>query len=444
MKLRTFKGGVHPYDGKDLTANCAIRVLEPTNPEFVFPLAQNIGTPSKPIVAVGDRVLVGQRIAEADGFVSVDICSSVSGTVKALEPRMCVSGELVESIVVTNDGLYETVEGFGVERDPYKMTKDEIITKVKEAGIVGLGGAGFPTHVKLATDKEIKYVIINGAECEPYITSDYRLMIESPEKIIDGINIVLSLYEGAKAVIGIENNKPEAIKALKELTKGTSISVMPLKTKYPQGAERMLVYAVTGKKLNRKTLPTDAGCVVINTTTAAAISDAIRYNIPLIQKNVTVTGDAVNNPCNLRVRIGSNQFELVEAAGGYTCDPEKLISGGPMMGTAMYTADVPVVKTTSCLLAMSEDAVAANEPTNCINCGACVRICPENLMPFRLMIAADMHRLDDFEKFYGMECIECGSCTFVCPAKRRLTQSFKYCKLAINNKAKKEAAKQNG
>jgi len=441
MKLKTFKGGVHPYDGKALTADCAIRELEPKNPEFIFPLSQHIGSSSRPTVEVGERVLVGQRIGESRAPISADLCSSVSGVVKAIEPRMTGSGELMESIVITNDGQYEAVEGFGEERDPAKMTREEIINAVKEAGIVGLGGAGFPTHVKLATDKKIDHVIINGAECEPYITADYRLMLEETEKLIEGINIVLSLFEDAKAVIGIESNKPEAIKVLTERTKGTKISVMPLKTKYPQGAERMLVCAATGRKLNRSQLPADVGCVTANVATAIAIADAVKYSTPLVKKTVTVTGDAITAPGNFRVRIGSNQLELVEAAGGFNCEPEKLIAGGPMMGMAMYTADVPVVKTTSCLLAMSEDAVAANEPSNCINCGMCTRVCPEKLLPLRLMVAADMHRLDDFERFNGMECIECGSCTYVCPAKRRMTQSFKYCKLAINQRAKREAAK---
>ena len=444
MKLKTFKGGVHPYDGKDLTANCAIRELEPKTTEFIFPLSQHIGSSSRPLVEAGEKVLVGQRIGESRAPVSADLCSSVSGTVKVIEPRLTGSGELMESIVITSDGLFETVEGFGTERDPSKMTKEEIITAIKEAGIVGLGGAGFPTHVKLTTDKKIDHIIINGAECEPFITADYRLMLEESDKFLEGINVVLSLFEGAKAVIGIEANKPDAIKHLTELTKGTKISVMPLKTKYPQGAERMMIAAATGRRLNRSQLPADVGCLMINVATTIAIADAVKYSTPLIKKVVTVTGDAITAPGNFRVRIGSNQLELVEAAGGFNCDPKKLIAGGPMMGMAMYTADVPVVKTTSCLLAMSEDAVESYEPTNCINCGMCTRVCPEKLLPLRLMVAADMHRLDDFEKFNGMECIECGSCTYVCPAKRKMTQSFKYCKLAINKRAQKEATKKNG
>lgn len=443
MKLKTFKGGVHPYDGKALTENCAVRRLESKSKEFIFPLAQHIGSSSRPIVAEGDRVLVGQRIGESRAPISADLCSSVSGVVKVIEPRMTVSGELLESIVIVNDGLYETVETFGVERDVDKLTKDEIRNIIKEAGIVGLGGAGFPTHVKLAPkdDSKIDCIVVNAAECEPYITADYRTMLEEPEKVLDGINIILSLFENAKAVIAIENNKPEAINLLKRLTEGTKTSVMTLKTKYPQGAERMLVDAATGRKLTHRMLPADMGCLVVNVATAAAISDAVRFGIPLIEKTVTVTGDAIKTPSNFRVRIGSSQVEMIEAANGFNCEPEKLISGGPMMGTAMYTAEVPVMKTTSCILAMSEDAVAANEPSNCINCGMCTRVCPEKLLPLRLMVAADMHRLDDFEKFNGMECIECGSCTYVCPAKRRMTQSFKYCKLAIRNRRAKEAAK---
>lgn len=443
MRLKTFKGGVHPYDGKAMTENCAVRRLESKSKEFIFPLAQHIGSSSRPLVSEGDRVLVGQRIGESRAPISADLCSSVSGTVKVIEPRMTGSGELMESIVILNDGLYETVEGFGVARDVDKLTKDEIRTIIKEAGIVGLGGAGFPTHVKLTPgdDSKIDCIVVNAAECEPYITADYRTMLEEPEKILDGINIILSLFENAKAVIAIENNKPEAIDLLRRMTDGEKISVMALKTKYPQGAERMLVDAATGRKLTHHMLPAEMGCLVVNVATAAAISDAVRYNIPLIEKTVTVTGDAVKTPSNFRVRIGSNQLEMIEAAEGFVCDVEKLISGGPMMGMAMYTADVPVMKTTSCILAMSYDAVADIEPSNCINCGACVRACPEKLLPLRLMVAADMHRLDHFEQFHGMECIECGSCTYVCPAKRRMTQSFKYCKLAIRNRRKMEAAK---
>ena len=443
MRLKTFKGGVHPYDGKALTENCAIRRLESKSKEFIFPLAQHIGSSSRPLVSEGDRVLVGQRIGESRAPISADLCSSVSGTVKVIEPRMTGSGELLESIVVINDGLYETVEGFGVERDVDKLSKDEIRNIIKEAGIVGLGGAGFPTHVKLTPkdDSKIDCIVVNAAECEPYITTDYRTMLEEPEKILDGINIILSLFENAKALIAIEDNKPKAIELLKSMTDGDRIGVMPLKTKYPQGAERMLVDAAIGRKLTHKMLPADMGCLVINVATAAAISDAVRHSIPLIERTVTVTGDAIKTPSNFRVRIGSNQQELIEAADGFSCEVEKLISGGPMMGMAMYTADVPVMKTTSCILAMSYDAVADIEPSNCINCGACIRACPEKLMPVRLMTSADMHRLDEFERFNGMECIECGSCTYVCPAKRRMTQSFKYCKLAIRNRQKKEAAK---
>lgn len=441
IMLKTFRGGVHPHDGKKLTKEAETVVLSPVG-ELVFPLVQHIGAPAKPLVQAGDRVLVGQRIAEAGGFISADICCSVSGTVKAIEPRQTASGELCESIIVTNDSLYETADGFGVIRDVEKLTPDEIRKIIKEAGIVGLGGAGFPTAVKLTPkdSSKIDYIIVNGAECEPYITADYRLMLEEPEKIIEGIKIVLSLFENAKAVIGIEDNKPLAIETMQKYADGR-ISVCKLKTKYPQGGERMLVGAVTGRRLNRSQLPADKGCEVVNVATAYAIAEAVKYGKPLVDRIVTVTGDAINKPGNFRVRIGTCQQELIDAAGGFSTNPEKLISGGPMMGAALYTADIPVTKTSSAILAMSYDAVAANEPTACINCGSCVRACPEKLLPLRLMEAADMMKLDMFEKYNGLECIECGSCTYVCPAKRRLTQSFKYCKMAINAKKKKEAAK---
>lgn len=423
MGLLTFKGGLHPYDGKDLSKDKPITEYLPQG-EMVYPLSQHIGAPAVPCVAKGDRVLVGQRIAEAGGFVSANIHSSVSGTVKAVEPRMTVSGAKVNSIIVENDGQYEQAEFTPVA----DRTPEAVIAAVREAGIVGLGGAGFPTHVKLSPKEpdKIDTIIINGAECEPYITADYRCMMEIPEQVISGLNLILSLFPKAKGVIGIEDNKPDAIAKMRELCKSESlIEVAELKTKYPQGAERSLIYAITGRAINSGMLPADAGCIVDNVATAIAIHEAVTMGKPLYERVVTVTGDAVNAPGNFKVKAGTNAAELVEAAGGFKTRPEKVISGGPMMGMALGTLDVPCGKTFSSLLCFTKDEVAVCEPGNCIRCGRCVEVCPAGLMPTKLSEVADHGDFALFDQLNGCECVECGCCSYVCPAKRRLTQSMK-------------------
>lgn len=425
MGLLTFKGGLHPYDGKELSMNQAITEYLPQG-ELVYPLSQHIGAPAKPLVKKGDRVLVGQKIAEAGGFVSANIHSSVSGTVKLVGPRLTAAGSMVNSIVVENDGTYEEV---AYETKPLsEMTKDDILNAVKEAGIVGLGGAGFPTHVKLAPKdpNAIDYIIINAAECEPYITADYRCMLEMPEKLISGLKIMVSMFPNAKGVIGIEDNKPEAIKLLTKMVAGEEkLSVAALQTKYPQGAERSLIYAVTGRSINSSMLPADAGCIVDNVATAIAIHEAVTEGKPLYQRVVTVTGDAIANPGNYLVKCGTNAAELVTAAGGFKVQPEKVISGGPMMGMAMFSLDVPCGKTFSSLLTFEKDEVAMYEPSACIRCGRCVNVCPAFLLPAKLSVLSDHGNFDEFERLDGAECVECGCCSFVCPAKRRLTQSMK-------------------
>lgn len=423
MGLLTFKGGLHPYDGKELSKDRPIAAYLPKG-ELVFPLSQHIGAPAVPCVAKGDRVLAGQRIADAGGFVSANIHSSVSGTVKAIEPRVTVSGAKVSCIVVENDGQYEQAEFVPVT----ERTPEAIIGAVKEAGIVGLGGAGFPTHVKLSPKEpdKIDTIIINGAECEPYITADYRYMMEIPEQLISGLKLILTLFPKAKGVIGIEDNKPDAIAKMQELCKGESrIEVAPLKTKYPQGAERSLIYAVTGRAINSSMLPADAGCIVDNVATAIAIHEAVTMGKPLYERVVTVTGDAVKEPGNFRVKAGTDAAELVEAAGGFKSQPEKVISGGPMMGMALGTLHVPCGKTFSSLLCFTKDEVAEYEPGNCIRCGRCVEVCPAGLMPTKLSEVADHGDFALFDQLNGCECVECGCCSYVCPAKRRLTQSMK-------------------
>jgi electron transport complex protein RnfC len=426
MGLPTFRGGVHPYEGKELSENKPVTVLQ-SKGEMVFPLSQHIGAPAKPLVAAGDRVLVGQKIGEMDGAISACVISSVSGTVKSIEPRMVANGSMITSVIIDNDEEYQTVESFGIKRDPKTLSKDEIRNIIKEAGIVGLGGAGFPTYVKLTPrdDAKIDTVIVNGAECEPYLTSDYRMMIEEPEKIIKGLQIILQLFENARGVISIESNKPEAIKKLQELVKDEPrITVYPLKTKYPQGWERTLIYSVTGRKINSDMLPAEVGCVVDNVDTVISIYNAVAENTPLIRRIITVTGDAIQNPQNYHVRIGTSYEQLVEASGGYKTEPKKVISGGPMMGQALFDTSIPITKVSSALIGMAEDETAENPTTACIRCARCVRVCPSRVVPQQMVIAAVNSDMERFLKLNGMECCECGSCSYICPAKIPLTESF--------------------
>lgn len=426
MSKFTFVGGIHPYDGKDLSKNKPIRDILPRG-EVVYPLSQHIGAPAQAIVAKGDRVLAGQKIAESSGFVSAPVYASVSGTVKAVEPRRVVTGDMVMSIVLDNDNQYESVT-FVPWMPVENMTREDIISCIREAGIVGMGGAGFPTHVKLSPKEpeKIEYVIANCAECEPYLTSDYRRMLEEPEKLVGGLKILLRLFDNAHGILAVEDNKPDCIELLRKLTKEEPrISVKTLKTKYPQGAERQLIYAATGRKINSTMLPADAGCVVNNVDTVVAVYRAIVEGRPLIERIVTVTGDAVAEPCNFRVPIGTNYSELIEAAGGFKGKPEKVICGGPMMGFAMFDLNVPTTKTSTALLAFTKDEVSAMEPGPCINCGRCVEVCPGRVVPSRLADYAERFDEEAFLANHGMECCECGCCSFICPAKRPLTQEIK-------------------
>ena len=435
----TFRGGIHTYDGKDLSKDKPVKKLLPKG-DLVFPMIQHIGAPAKPLVAVGDHVLVGQKIGEPGGFVSSCIISSVSGTVKAIEPRLTVSGAMVDSVIVENDNEYKAIEGFGAKRDYQALSKAEIREIVKEAGIVGMGGAGFPTHIKLTPkdDNAIDTVIINGAECEPYLTSDYRMLLEEPSKVIGGLKVILRLFDNASGVIAIEDNKPDCIEKLSEMVKDEpKIRVQKLKTKYPQGAERQLIYACTGRKINSSMLPADVGCVVNNTDTAIAIYMAVCETTKLIRRIITVTGDAVVNPQNYAVPTGMHYSELLAASGGFKEEPEKIISGGPMMGLSIYDTELPVTKTSSALLAFIKDPVALTETGPCIRCGRCVEVCPSNLVPQKMMIYAERFNDADFEALNGMECYECGSCTYVCPAGRKLTQAFKQTRRSILQNRKK-------
>ena len=426
MAKLTFVGGVHPYEGKELTKDKPIKEVLPKG-DLVYPVSQHIGAPAKPIVQKGDRVLVGQKIAEAGGFVSAPIYSSVSGTVKGIEKRRLATGSMCDSIIVENDGEYEEADRIPV-KPLDEMTVQEKIDVIREAGIVGMGGAGFPTAVKLSPKEpeKIEYVIANCSECEPYLTSDYRRMIEEPEELLGGLKIAVSLFPNARGIIAIEDNKPDCIAKFRELTKDDDkIMVKALQTKYPEGAERMLIYACTKREINSSMLPADAGCIVDNVDTLCAINRAVTKGIPLMERIVTITGDAIVNPCNYKVRIGTNYRELLDDAGGFVKTPEKIISGGPMMGFAIFDLDVPTTKTASALTCLTEDAVAEMEPSACINCGKCVEVCPERLIPKNLADAVEHGQNERFLKEYGMECCECGCCSYICPARRQLTQLIK-------------------
>jgi electron transport complex protein RnfC len=436
MEIKTFHGGVHPAEHKELSKESPLTQLLPKG-ELVYMTNQHIGKPASPVVKKGDRVLAGQIIAEAGGFVSANIVSSVSGTVKAVEPRKNASGGSAMAIVVENDGEYTLAEGVGVECDTNGLTGQEILSKVQKAGIVGMGGAGFPTHVKLTvkTPEKIDYVIANGAECEPYITCDDQLMRTKAAEIVEGMEYMLRLFPNAKGVVVVENNKPEAIAAMEQACQGHDrVYVQPVKTKYPQGGERSLITVITGKHLKLGMLPADAGCVVDNVATIYAIYRAVKFNEPLMERGFTVSGDAVQNPGNFIVKIGTSHQELVDACGGFKQDPKKVLSGGPMMGFAMTGLEAPICKNNNALTCLTVDEVeiAEGQMTACLRCGRCSRACPLGLSPQLMQVAAIRKDYDRYEhKLYGLDCIGCGCCTYGCPAKRPLMQLFKTTKAEI-------------
>lgn len=439
MGLLTFKGGIHPDDGKRFSKDQPIQLLLPKG-DLAYPLSQHIGAPANPVVKKGDRVLKGQLIAEAGGFVSAPVYASVSGTVKGLEQRFSPAGTKVECIVIENDGEYEETQ-YAPVKTLDEMTGEEILEKIGNAGIVGMGGAGFPTRVKLSPKEpeKIEYIIANCAECEPYITADYRRMLENTEELVNGMRIVLSLFPNAKGIFAVEDNKKDCIAKLSEAVENEPrMDVRALMTKYPQGAERQLIYAVTKRAINSSMLPADAGCIVDNVETLIGIHTAVAENKPLMERVVTVSGDDISAPGNFKVLLGTSHRELIEAAGGFIEPPQKLISGGPMMGFAMVSVDAPVTKTSSSILAFKEDIVAKEPETACINCARCVDVCPSRIIPSRLADFAQRHDEDAFVAMNGLECVECGSCSYVCPAKRPLKQAIgSMRKTALANKRKK-------
>lgn len=438
MKILSFKKGIHPKYYKDLTAHKPIELLMPKD-ELVYPMQQHIGSPCKPIVKKGDKVLVGQKIGEVTGFVCAPVYSTVAGSVKAVEERMNHQGVNVMSVVITNDYSYEEMPQLkeAALRDCHALSKEEIVEIVKDAGLVGMGGATFPTFIKLSPpeDKVIKHIIINGAECEPYLTSDHRVMLEEGHRIIEGIKILLHMFSEATASIGIENNKMDAITQMEGLCKEQdNIEVKVLDTKYPQGSEKHLIYAITGMEVPSGKLPADIGAIVLNIDSVVAIWRAVTKHRPIMRRIVTVSGKGVNKPSNFKVRLGMSYRELLEAAGWDEEKTVKIISGGPMMGTALSSIDVPVTKGTSAILCLTEEEIDRSEPSNCIRCGKCVEACPMRLVPSELHHAALSHEDEAFKAYYGMDCIECGSCSYVCPAKRPLVQTIRTAKNRIRQK----------
>ena len=439
MSILTFKGGIHPDDGKRFSKDQPIQPLLPEG-DLVYPLSQHIGAPANPLVKKGDHVLKGQMIAAAGGFVSAPVHASVSGTVKGIEQRFSPTGTKTECIVIENDGQYQEVE-----YEPVKpledMSREEVLEKIGNAGIVGMGGAGFPTRVKLSPKEpeKIDYIIANCAECEPYITADYRRMLENTEELVSGMRIVLSLFPNAEGIFAVEDNKKDCIdKLMAAVSAEPRMKVERLAAKYPQGAERQLIYAAARRAVNSSMLPADAGCIVDNVETLIGIYYAVAEGKPLTERVVTVSGDDIAAPGNFKAPLGISFQELIKAAGGFIVQPQKLISGGPMMGFAMVTADAPVTKTSSSILVFKEDTVAKSPETACINCARCVEVCPSRIIPSRLADLARRHDEDGFVAMNGLECVECGSCSYVCPAKRQLKQAIgSMRKTALANKRKK-------
>ncbi len=440
MRKRTFSGGVHPIEGKHYTEKKKIEPLP--RPKTVYiPLQQHIGAPTKALVEKGQEVKAGEKIAEAGGFVSAPIHASISGKVKGIQSIYHPVAGKGEAIVIEAGETESWQDSIKFEDKYLDLSVEEMRDRIKEAGLAGLGGATFPTHVKLSPppDKKIDVAILNGAECEPYLTADHRLMLEESENIAAGLRIMMKILGVKRGIIGIEDNKPDAIDKMLEAVKnidGIDVYVFPVK--YPQGAEKQLIKAALDREVPSGGLPMDVGVVVQNVGTAKAIYDAVSSRKPLTHRVVTVTGPGIKAPKNVLVPIGTPFSEVVEFCGGLTEKAAKIIMGGPMMGIPQPNLDVPVVKGTSGILVLEEDQahLPAEEP--CIGCGRCVEICPSHLMPTTLQLLVDHERFEDAENMHIMDCIECGSCSFICPANRRLVHSLRFGKqkvLAMRRKA---------
>lgn len=433
MGLATFSRGIHPPDKKSLSANSPITEAKPPK-VVVIPLSQHVGAPCKTLVSVGQEVKKGEMVGEPGGFVSAPVHASVSGKVVAIGEFVNAIGRMVTSVVIEND-LKEEWTPLKDDPDYLGLSPEELKEKVKAAGIVGMGGAAFPTVVKLSPPKEkpIDAVVINGAECEPYLTADYRMMLEKPKEVVEGVRILMKVLGVKKGYIGIENNKPDAVIKMKEAAASTpEIEVIALEVKYPQGAEKMLIKAVTGREVPPRGLPMDVKIVVQNVGTAIAIYDAARYGKPLIERVVTVTGEGIREPKNLLARVGAKVSDLIEECGGFKDGVAKVISGGPMMGFALSSLDVAVTKGTSGVLVLPEDQVVHTEEFGpCIRCGRCIDACAMGLMPSMLSILSEKGMFEEAKEYNLFDCFECGSCAYVCPSKRPIVQLVRLAKSMV-------------
>lgn len=435
----TFKGGYHPPDGKSYSEKMPIEKM--ASPKIAAIHLHQGGRPSKAIVAVGDEVKVGQPLSEADGFMSVPVHASISGKVKAIAKITDAAGNKTDAVIIESDGKDEMFTGVGVKVDYSQLTADEIRNKITAAGVVGMGGARFPTHVKLSppAEKKINHIILNGVECEPYLTADDRLMQESPDSIIEGLKLMMKVVNAPDGIIGIEKNKPESIRIMKEKTASMqNIKVIDLEVKYPQGGEKQLISAAIGKEVPSGGLPMDVGVVVSNVGTANAVYEAVALNKPFYERVVSVTGESITNPKNLLVRIGTPTSELIEFCGGVKEDVYKVINGGPMMGAAMYSMEAPVHKGTSGILCLSKENAAVYEEQPCISCGKCVSVCPLRLIPTEIQMNVQYKKYEDAEKLGLLDCMLCGTCAYVCPAKRNLVHYFTIGKAKIAEMKRKK------
>ncbi len=444
MKAHPFAGGVHPlkssHHGKTLSNESAISVM-PAPDIVAIPMVRVTGAPCTPLVKKGDSVKLGQCIGRSESYVSAPIHASVSGTVIAVENRPHPTGKsLVLSVVIRNDHLDTKDESYAPPENIDALSGPQLISIIREKGIVGLGGATFPTHVKLTIpkDKKVDVLIANGAECEPYLTADDRLLQEHAENVIAGMRFVMRALQVKQAFVGIEGNKLRAIRAMREAAKGTPIEVCPLRVKYPQGGEKQLIYAITGREVPSGGLPADAGCVVLNVGTCNAIYEAVALGKPLLERVVTVTGGGVNTPGNLLVRIGISFRDCIAFCGGMVEDTQKILSGGPMMGIAQYTDEVPVIAGTSGILVLAGKEAHVPPASPCIHCGRCYQVCPAGLQPYIISAAADRSDAAQAALFHALDCVECGACAYICPAHRQLLQSMRLAKLKVRGAAIKK------
>lgn len=431
-----FYGGVHPEERK-LTNDAPIQT-PPLLEKYVVPVQQHIGAPAKPIVAKGDKVLKGQMIAQAGGFVSANVHSPTSGTVSAITRCLNPVGVMVDAIEITSDGEDTPCEPMPI-LDPVNSAPDDLKKRVMDAGIIGMGGAGFPTHVKLSPTKPVDVLILNGVECEPGLTSDHRLMLEHPESILAGARAAATILGIKRVMLAIEANKPDAVALMSEKASVYDIEVHQLDVRYPQGAEKQLIYALTGRKVPAGGLPMDIGCVVQNVGTTAAIGDAVTKGISSYERITTITGRPVVNPGNWRMKIGTTYKYALQFAGGVKEDPAKIISGGPMMGFAVYSLDIPILKNTSGILLLAEDELYEYEAHPCIRCGRCNDNCPMGMMPGILSVQIENQRFELAEEWHVTDCIECGCCSFGCPAHRPLVQHMRRGKAEIIARRKAQA-----